>query len=192
MRNATSPCLDSFCRLDRLGLTVTAQIIEPDHSVLVCSPTTPATPCPDCAGAGTRHDTVVRRLSHVPFGWKPTILQVNVPRYRCADCARVWRHELRAAAPSRGKLSRDAVTLAVKHIVIDRLSIAKIAAILGVAWNTCSDAILASADELLFHDPARLDGVTAIGVDEHVVRHEALLYRMEVGDLHWLAVVAAK
>jgi hypothetical protein len=24
------------------------------------------------------------------------------------------------------------------------------------------------------------------------VRHEALLYRMEVGDLHWLAVVAAK
>ena len=161
MRNATSPCLDSFCRLDRLGLTVTAQIIEPDHSVLVCSPTTPATPCPDCAGAGTRHDTVIRKLAHVPFGWKPTILQVNVPRYRCADCARVWRHEL-------------------------------LAAILGVAWNTCSDAILASADELLFHDPARLDGVTAIGVDEHVVRHEALLYRMEVGDLHWLAVVAAK
>ena len=35
-------------------------------------------------------------------------------------------------------------------------------------------------------------GVRVIGVDEHVVRHEALLYRMEVGDLHWLAVVAAK
>ena len=29
-------------------------------------------------------------------------------------------------------------------------------------------------------------------VDEAIVRHEALLYRMEVGDLHWLAVVAAK
>ena len=171
MRNATSPCLDSFCRLDRLGLTVTAQIIEPEHSVLICSPTTPATPCPDCAGAGARHDTVIRKLAHVPFGWKPTILQVNVPRYRCAACARVWRHDVRAAAPSRGKLSRDAVTLAVKHIVIDRLSIAKIAAILGVAWNTCSDAVLASADELLFRDPARLDGVTAIGVDEHVWRH---------------------
>jgi len=28
-------------------------------------------------------------------------------------------------------------------------------------------------------------------VDEHVVRHEALLFRMEVKDLHRLAVVAA-
>lgn len=70
-----------------------------------------------------------------------------------------------------GKLSRDAVTLAMKHIVIDRLSIARIADILGVAWNTCSDAILASAEELLFHDPTRLEGVTTIGVDEHVWRH---------------------
>jgi transposase len=96
---------------------------------------------------------------------------VRVPCYRCKECARVWRHDVRAAAPSRGKLSRDAVTLAVKHIVIDRLSIARIAAILGVAWTTCSDAILASADEFLFQDPTRLDGVTTIGVDEHVWRH---------------------
>ncbi len=46
--------------------------------------------------------------------------------------------------------------------------------------------------ELLIEHPQRLDGVTTVGVDEHVVRHEALLYRMEVGDLHWLAVVAAR
>lgn len=30
-----------------------------------------------------------------------------------------------------------------------------------------------------------------VGVDEHCVRHEALLYRMEVRDLHGLVVVAA-
>lgn len=82
----------------------------------------------------------------------------------------MWRHDLRAAAPTRGKLSRDAVTLAVKHIVIDRLSIARIAAILGVAWSTCSDANLAAAEELFFNDPTRLDEVTTIGVDEHVWR----------------------
>lgn len=46
--------------------------------------------------------------------------------------------------------------------------------------------------ELLIDSADRLEGVTTVGVDEHVVRHEALLYRMEVGDLHWLAVVAAK
>ena len=37
----------------------------------------------------------------------------------------------------------------------------------------------------------RFDGVTTIGVDEHIVRHEALLFRMEVRDLHLLVVVAA-
>lgn len=34
VRNATPPCLDTFCRLDRLGLSVTAQRVEPDHTVL--------------------------------------------------------------------------------------------------------------------------------------------------------------
>ena len=82
--------------------------------------------------------------------------------------------------------------LAVKSIVVDRMSIARVAANLGVAWNTASDAILAAGTELLIDSACRLDGVTTVGVDEHVVRHEALLYRMEVGDLHWLAVVAAK
>ncbi len=82
--------------------------------------------------------------------------------------------------------------LAVKSIVVDRMSIARVAANLGVAWNTASDAILATGTELLIDSADRLEGVTTVGVDEHVVRHEALLYRMEVGDLHWLAVVAAK
>ena len=118
-----------------------------------------------------RHDQVVRRLAHVPFGWKPTILEVVVPRYRCLPCRRVWRHDIRPAAPSRGKLSRDAVMLAVKSVVVDRMAIARVAANLGVAWSTASDAILAAGTELLIDQPDCLDGVTTVGVDEHVWRH---------------------
>ena len=114
---------------------------------------------------------MLRRLAHVPYGWKPTILEVIVPRYRCAPCRRVWRHDIRAAAPSKGKLSRDAVMLAVKSIVVDRMSIARVAANLGVAWNTACDAILAAGTDLLIDHPQRLDGVTTVGVDEHVWRH---------------------
>jgi hypothetical protein len=44
---------------------------------------------------------------------------------------------------------------------------------------------------VLINDENRFDGVNAIGVDEHVVRHEALLFRMEVRDLHCFAVAAA-
>ena len=171
MRNATPPCLDTFCRLGRLGLSVTAQRVEPDHTVLRCRPTTPPLPCPGCARPGVRHDTVLRRLAHVPLGWKPTILEVVVPRYRCWPCRRIWRHSITAAAPSKGKLSRDAIMLAVKSIVVDRMSIARVAANLGVAWNTASDAILAAGAELLIDSADRFDGVTTVGVDEHVWRH---------------------
>lgn len=61
--------------------------------------------------------------------------------------------------------------LAVKSIVVDRMSIARVAANLGVAWNTASDAILAAGAELLIDSADRLDGVTTVGVDEHLWRH---------------------
>jgi len=141
------------CRLERLGLTVTAQRVEPDHTVLRCRPTTAPAPCLGCGERGVRHDSVLRRLAHVPYGWKPTILEIVVPRYRCLECRRIWRHDIRAAAPSKGKLSRDAIMMAVKSIVVDRMSIARVAANLAVAWNTACDAILAAGAELLIDTP---------------------------------------
>jgi len=60
-----------------------------------------------------------------------------------------------------------------------------------VAWNTANDAVLEEGKRVLIGDPARFEAVTVVGVDEHVVRHEALLFRMEVRDLHRLVVVAA-
>ena len=58
MRNATPPCLDTFCRLDQLGLSVTCQRIESDHTVLCCHPTTPPSPCPGWGFVVTRSHVV--------------------------------------------------------------------------------------------------------------------------------------
>jgi hypothetical protein len=69
-------------------------------------------------------------------------------------------------------------------------SVAGLCRQLGTTWNTVWSSIkplLAAADV----DESRFEGVTILGVDEHVVRHEALLFRMEVRDLHRLAVAAA-
>ena len=118
------------------------------------------------------------------------MLQVRVRRYRCPDCRSVWRQDTSAAAEPRAVLSRHAALWALKGVVIDRLSVARIAAGLAVAWNTANDAVLAEGTRVLIDDPHRFDDVTTIGVDEHVVRHEALLFRMEVRDLHRPAVVA--
>ena len=51
------------------------------------------------------------------------------------------------------------------------LTVARVAEGLGVAWNTANDAVLAEGKRVLINDPARFDGVTVIGVDEHVWRH---------------------
>jgi hypothetical protein len=60
---------------------------------------------------------------------------------------------------------------------------------LGVDWHTVWDAIAPLLHELA-GDPARLTGVDTLGVDEQIVRHKALLFRMEVRDLRRFAVVA--
>jgi len=63
-------------------------------------------------------DTVVRQLAHVPLGWRPTVLQVRVRRYRWSGCGHVWRQDTTAAAAPRAKLSRQAVLWALKSVVI--------------------------------------------------------------------------
>jgi len=55
--------------------------------------------------------------------------------------------------------------------VCQHLTVARVAEGLGVAWNTANDAVLAEGRRVLIEDPARFDGVTVIGVDEHVWRH---------------------
>lgn len=86
-------------------------------------------------------DTVVRRLAHEPFGHRPTILQVRVRRYRCAHCGKTWRQDTSKAAAPRGKISRGGLGWALTAIVVDHLTVTRVAAGLGV---------------------------TTIGVDEHV------------------------
>lgn len=173
MSNATftAPDLDTFCQLDRLGLTATGQSVEADSSILECRVLEPDNWCHGCGQQGVPRGTVTRRLAHVPLGWRPTTLQVRVRRYRCPDCRSVWRQDTSAAAESRAVLTRHAALWALKGVVIDHLSIARVAAGLAVAWNTASDAILAVGRKLLINDPTRFDGVRVIGVDEHVWSH---------------------
>jgi len=55
--------------------------------------------------------------------------------------------------------------------VRQHLTVARVAEGLGVSWNTANDAVLAEGKRVLIGDVGRFDGVTAIGVDEHVWRH---------------------
>ena len=173
MRNATFACPDltTFCRVDELGLVVTGQRLEPGRAVLACRIVEPDEWCRRCGCQGAVRDTVVRRLAHEPLGWRPTVLEVTIRRYRCDGCGHVWRQDISRAAEPRAKLSRRGLRWALEGIVVQHLTIARIAEGLDVSWNTANTAVLAEGKRGLINDPARFDGVTTIGVDEHVWRH---------------------
>ena len=163
--------LTTFCRLDELGLVVTGQRLDSGRAVLGCRVADFDAWCRRCGCAGTVRDTVTRPLAHEPMGWRPTTLEVTLRRYRCTECGHVWRQDLTRAAEPRAKLSRRGLRWALEAIVCQHLTVARVAEGLGVAWNTANDAVLAEGKRVLIADPARFDGVTAIGVDEHVWRH---------------------
>ena len=165
------PDLTAFARLDGLGLSVIGQRLEPDRAVLACRVVEPDQWCRRCGSEGAARDTVIRRLAHEPLGWRPTVLEVVVRRYRCADCGHVWHQDTSAAAEPRAKLSRTGLRWALEGIVVAHLTVARVAEGLGVAWDTANNAVLAEGKRLLFNDPTRFEGVKVIGVDEHVWRH---------------------
>ena len=165
------PCLTTFCRLDELGLEAIGQHLSPDRAVLECRVVEADRWCRKCGCEGVARDTVPRRLAHEPFGHRPTTLLIRVRRYKCSGCGHVWRQDTSKAAPARAKISRGGLRWGLEGLVLDHLSVSRVAAGLGVSWSAANSAILAEGKRHLIDDARRFDGVTTIGVDEHVWRH---------------------
>ena len=147
------------------------QRLEPRRAVLACRVVAPDEWCRRCGCEGAAVGTVTRRLAHEPLGWRPTVLEVTVRRYRCTGCGHVWRQDTTKAAEPRAKLSRRGLRWALEGIVVQHLTVARVAEGLAVSWNTANDAVLAEGRRVLIDDPQRFDGVKVIGVDEHCWRH---------------------
>jgi len=141
------PDLSTFTRLDDLGLEVTGQRVGGDRTILACKVVGEDRWCRQCGGEGVVRDTVIRRLAHVPYGWRPTILHVSVRRYRCQTCAHVWRQNMSQAADPRAKLSHSAVRWAKtsrpqpiatlqRAVEVSRQSIISIS--VSVVWSVTS------------------------------------------------------
>lgn len=173
MHNLTfsTPDLSSFCELNKLGLVATGQHLDKHHVTIECRFTKAPEPCPKCGVPGASRGTAQRRLAHVPYGQRPTTLLLRIRRWRCVSCQCFWLENTSSAAPPRSKLSFGAIRWALAAIVVDHLSVSRVAAHLRVSWHTANHAIIKEGQRSLFNDPARLNGVTVLGVDEHVWRH---------------------
>ena len=138
MANTTfdRPDLSAFTRLDGLGLEVTGQRMWPDHAVLACRIAGEGRWCRRCGCQGESRDTVVRRLTHERYGWRPTIVHVSVRRYRSQEYAHLRCQDMSQAADPRAKLSRSAVRWALTGMVVHHVTVASISQALGVSWKS--------------------------------------------------------
>jgi transposase len=177
------------------GLHVTAVEFDHDVGLLTVRVESERTMvgCRACGVVASSHGRSEVTLVDAPCFDRPVQLVWRKRTWRCEEpeCAtRVFTEQNRDIAAARALLTTRACWWAINQMRREHASIAGLARQLGTTWNTVWSAIqpllAAMAD-----DETRFAGVTRLGVDEHVVRHVALLFRMEVRDLHCTVVVAA-
>jgi hypothetical protein len=93
-------------------------------------------------------------------------------------------HEGRGSA---GKLSRRGLRCALEGLVVQHLTVARVADGLGVSWNSANNAVLAEGQRALIDDPHRFDGVQVIGVPKPLNELIALGRTLKKRDLDVLA-----
>lgn len=128
--------------------------------------------CRRCGVVADSHGRRDRLLHDIPAFGAPVALIWRVRRFRCVEPAcpgRVFTEEHELASP-RAKLTTRAAWWAVSVISRDTASVAAVARRLGVDWHTLWAAVKPLLRQLA-DDPARLNGVAVLGVDEHIWHH---------------------
>lgn len=162
--------------LDSLGLRGVAQRHVPRGGrggvwEIRCEPVEPARLCRECGIPAPVRSSRWRRFVHTPLGKAGVHLLARCRRYECRTCGGAWEDDLSRVGAGGRRLTESAVWWAVASVVLDAMSIRSVAMTLGCSWDCANDAVLAKGLERLVDDEHRLDGVSVIGVDEHVWRH---------------------
>ena len=129
--------------------------------------------CPACGVVAHGHGRREVRLVDAPAFGKPTALVWRKRRWVCPDreCpVGVFTEQDETVARPRGLLTVRACRWAINELRREHASVQGLARRLGTTWRTVWTSIrpiLATADA----DPARFDGVSILGVDEHVWHH---------------------
>jgi transposase len=124
--------------------------------------------CPRCGRPAAAHDRREHLLRDVAYGDRPVFVVWCKRIWRCrnVDCPQAtWSERSDLAAP-KASLSNRCRAWTARQVGQEARTVAAVARTLGVGWDTAMGAVVEHGTPLVEH-PARLDGVEAIGVDEH-------------------------
>jgi transposase len=153
--------------LDLDGFEVTAAEVIDDEWRLAVQTTATTVGCTACGTQARLHARRTVRVRDLPIGGRPVVLAWRKWIWRCGEpaCAvQTWTEQTAAIRP-RAVLTERARAEACRRVGKDAHAVAAVARDLGVGWATVMRAV-AEHGQPLVDDPARLDGVTALGLDE--------------------------
>ncbi len=125
-------------------------------------------PCPECGAVATPKDRRPTWVGDLPIAGRPVVLCWVKRVWWCehALCPRkTWTEQHPAIAP-RAVLTERAAAAAAAQVSNRRDTVAGQARAFGVGWHTTMRQVHERGTPVL-EDPARLEGVTAVGLDEH-------------------------
>jgi transposase len=149
------------------GFEVTAAEVVDDEWRLGVQTTATTVGCVACGSQARRHARRAVRVRDLPIGGRPVVLAWRKRVWRCVEpacAAQTWTEQMAAIRP-RAVLTERARAEACRRVGKDAHAVAAVARDLGVGWATVMRAV-ADHGQPLVDDPARLNGVAALGLDE--------------------------
>jgi transposase len=153
--------------LDLDGFEVLAAKVVAGEWQLEVQITATVVGCQGCGMGAERHGRRTVRVRDLPIGGRPVVLAWRKRLWRCREPAcgvRTWTERTAAIRP-RTVLTERARAEACRRVGKDAHAVAAVARDLGVGWATIMRAVHEHGTPLV-DDPARLDGVAALGLDE--------------------------
>ncbi len=161
----------SGCAARMLGLNdfevLGSDVVDGELQVLVATPDGQVVGCHEC---GVRAESKGRRsvkVRDLPASGRPVVLVWRKRLWRCPEAlcpVKTWTEASAHVAP-RAVLTDRARTEICRRVGEDADSVAQVARDYGVSWHTAMVAVRDQGQSKV-DDPARLEGVTALGMDE--------------------------
>ena len=149
------------------GFEVTAAEVTDDEWRLEVQTIAATVGCAACGSQARLHARRTVQVRDLPVGGRPVVLAWRKRVWRCVEpaCAVQTWTEQRTAIRPRAVLTERARAEACRRVGKDAHAVAAVARDLGVGWATIMRAVADHGTQLV-DDPARLDGVAALGLDE--------------------------